>query len=58
MAEFPKLRPMVLKALEATAREDGWATLFALGSQLTAMVLAMVTYLPQVSLWLPRQLGL
>lgn len=33
-AELPKLRPMVLKALEATAREDGWATLSALGSQL------------------------
>lgn len=35
MAELPKLRPIVLKALEATAREDGWATLAALGSQLT-----------------------
>jgi uncharacterized LabA/DUF88 family protein len=34
-AELPELRPMVLKALEATAREDGWATLSALGSQLT-----------------------
>jgi hypothetical protein len=33
--ELPKLQPMVLKALEATAREDGWATLSALGSQLT-----------------------
>jgi uncharacterized LabA/DUF88 family protein len=33
--ELPKLRPMVLRALEATAREDGWATLSALGSQLT-----------------------
>ncbi len=33
--ELPKLKPMVLKALEATAREDGWATLSALGSQLT-----------------------
>lgn len=33
--ELPKLRPMVLQALEATAREDGWATLSALGSQLT-----------------------
>jgi uncharacterized LabA/DUF88 family protein len=33
-AELPKLRPIVLKALEATAREDGWATLSALGSQL------------------------
>jgi uncharacterized LabA/DUF88 family protein len=35
VAELPKLKPMVLKALEATAREDGWATLSALGSQLT-----------------------
>ena len=34
VAELPKLRPMVLKALEATAREDGWATLSSLGSQL------------------------
>lgn len=34
-AEQPKLRPMVLKALEAMARDDGWATLSALGSQLT-----------------------
>jgi hypothetical protein len=34
VAELPKLRPMVLKALAATAREDGWATLGALGSQL------------------------
>lgn len=33
--EPPKLKPMVLKALEATAREDGWASLSALGSQLT-----------------------
>lgn len=30
----PKLKPMVLAALEATAREDGWATLSAVGSQL------------------------
>jgi uncharacterized LabA/DUF88 family protein len=35
VAQLPKLKPMVLKALEATAREDGWATLSALGSQLT-----------------------
>lgn len=35
VAELPELEPMVLKALEATAREDGWATLSALGSQLT-----------------------
>jgi uncharacterized LabA/DUF88 family protein len=35
VAELPKLRPIVLKALEATARDDGWATLSALGSQLT-----------------------
>jgi hypothetical protein len=33
-AETP-LKAMVLKALEATAREDGWAALSALGSQLT-----------------------
>jgi uncharacterized LabA/DUF88 family protein len=32
--ELPKLKPMVLKALEAVARDDGWATLSALGSQL------------------------
>jgi hypothetical protein len=31
----PKLRPMVLTALEATAREDGWALLAALDSQLS-----------------------
>jgi uncharacterized LabA/DUF88 family protein len=35
VAQLPKLKPMVLKALEATAREDGWANLSALGSQLT-----------------------
>jgi uncharacterized LabA/DUF88 family protein len=34
-APQPKLRAMVLTALEATAREDGWALLAALGSQLT-----------------------
>ncbi len=33
--ELPKLRPMVLTALEATARDDGWSSLSALGSQLT-----------------------
>ena len=33
--ELPKLKPMVLKALNATVREDGWVTLSALGSQLT-----------------------
>lgn len=32
---LPKLKPMVLTALDATAREDGWASLSALGSQLT-----------------------
>ena len=31
---LPKLKPMVLTALEATAREDGWALLSALRSQL------------------------
>jgi uncharacterized LabA/DUF88 family protein len=35
VAALPKLKPMMLKALEATAREDGWASLSALGSQLT-----------------------
>lgn len=35
VAELPKLRSLVLKALEATARDDGWATLSALGSQLS-----------------------
>lgn len=33
--ELPKLKPMVLKALEVTARDDGWSTLSALGGQLT-----------------------
>lgn len=33
--ELPKLRPMVLTALDATARDDGWSSLSALGSQLT-----------------------
>lgn len=33
--ELPKLRPLVLKALEVRARDDGWSTLSALGSQLT-----------------------
>lgn len=32
---LPKFRPMVLTALNATAREDGWALLAAVGSQLT-----------------------
>ncbi|MEJ5991142.1 NYN domain-containing protein [Ramlibacter sp. PS3R-8] len=32
---LPKLKPMLLTALEATAREDGWALLSALGGQLT-----------------------
>lgn len=35
VAELPKLKPMILTALEATARDDGWSTLSALGSQLT-----------------------
>jgi uncharacterized LabA/DUF88 family protein len=34
LPELPKLKPMLLKALEATARDDGWASLSALGSQL------------------------
>ena len=35
VAELPKLKPMVLNALNATVREDGWTTLSALGSQIT-----------------------
>lgn len=35
VAELPKLKPMLLNALNATAREDGWASLSALGSQIT-----------------------
>lgn len=34
VSELPKLKPMLLNALNATAREDGWATLAALGGQL------------------------
>ncbi len=32
--ELPKLKPMLLNALTATMREDGWTTLSALGSQI------------------------
>jgi len=32
--ELPKLKPILLNALNATAREDGWTTLSALGSQI------------------------
>lgn len=35
VAELPKLKPILLNALNATAREDGWASLSALGSQIT-----------------------
>jgi uncharacterized LabA/DUF88 family protein len=35
VAELPKLKPILLNALNATAREDGWTTLSALGSQIT-----------------------
>lgn len=35
VAELPKLKPMILTALNATAREDGWSTLAALGGQLS-----------------------
>jgi uncharacterized LabA/DUF88 family protein len=35
VAELPKLKPMLLNALTATVREDGWTTLSALGSQIT-----------------------
>ena len=36
VAELPKLKPILLNALNATAREDGWTTLSALGSQINA----------------------
>lgn len=32
--ELPKLKPMIVNALDVVARDDGWATLSALGSQL------------------------
>lgn len=35
VAELPKLKPMILTALDATAREDGWSPLSTLGGQLT-----------------------
>jgi uncharacterized LabA/DUF88 family protein len=31
---LPKLKPMIVNALDVVARDDGWATLSALGSQL------------------------
>ncbi|GAA6141941.1 NYN domain-containing protein [Hydrogenophaga sp. 5NK40-0174] len=34
VADIPKLKPMVVQALEVVARDDGWATLSSLGSQL------------------------
>jgi uncharacterized LabA/DUF88 family protein len=34
VAELPKLKPMILNALNAIAREDGWTTLSALGGQI------------------------
>jgi uncharacterized LabA/DUF88 family protein len=34
VAELPKLKPILLNALNATAREDGWASLAALGGQI------------------------
>ena len=35
VAEFPRFKPMLVNALNATAREDGWTTLSALGGQIT-----------------------
>jgi len=35
VAELPKLKPILVNALNATAREDGWTTLAALGGQIT-----------------------
>lgn len=34
-AELPELEPLVLSALEKTAREDGWSSLAALGGQVS-----------------------
>ena len=34
VAELPKLKPMLLNALNTSARQDGWAPLSALASQL------------------------
>jgi uncharacterized LabA/DUF88 family protein len=34
VAELPKLKPMLVNALNAAVREDGWTTLSALGSQI------------------------
>lgn len=34
-AALPPLRPMVVAAIEATTREDGWASLAAVGGQIT-----------------------
>ena len=34
VAELPKLRPMILTALDAVARDDGWAPLGSVGSQI------------------------
>jgi uncharacterized LabA/DUF88 family protein len=33
--ELPPLEPMVIAAIEATARDDGWATLSSIGSQIS-----------------------
>lgn len=35
IAQIPELQPLVLSALEKTAREDGWSTLAALGGQIS-----------------------
>lgn len=35
IAQIPELQPLVLSALDKTAREDGWSTLAALGGQIS-----------------------
>ncbi len=35
LPKLPKLKPLLVNALNAIAREDGWTTLSALGSQIT-----------------------
>lgn len=35
IAQIPELEPLILSALEKTARDDGWSTLAALGGQIS-----------------------
>ncbi|PKL94429.1 MAG: hypothetical protein CVV18_08975 [Gammaproteobacteria bacterium HGW-Gammaproteobacteria-8] len=35
IAQIPELEPLILRALEKTARDDGWSSLAALGGQIS-----------------------